>query len=73
MLYYADFIVTDIVKNNFTVPPKDELASNRILERQADYSSGDFWKDYNYLEPDKDYEALFKEIAERNIKDEETD
>ena len=68
-----NFIVTDIVKDNITVPPKDELASNRILERQADYSSGDFWKDYNYLEPDKDYEALFKEIAERNIKDEETD
>lgn len=63
--FKADFVVTDIEKNNIIVPPIEELASKEILERQVSKNSDEFWKDYNYLMADNNFEELFQEILDR--------
>ncbi len=64
--FKADFVVTDIAKENIVVPPEEELASKAILERQVTKNSDDFWKEYNYLKADNNFEELFKEILTRD-------
>ena len=63
--FKANFVVTDIKKENIVVPPADELASKEILERQVSKNSNEFWKDYNYLMADNNFEELFQEILDR--------
>lgn len=65
--YSANFVITEIKKGDYIVPPKKEFAKAQILEHQVDYEKEDFWKDYNILEPDQDFEKVFKEITERNL------
>ncbi|WP_436516259.1 carboxypeptidase-like regulatory domain-containing protein [Ekhidna sp. To15] len=64
--FKADFVVTDIQKNNIVVPPAEELASKAILERQVTKNESDFWNEYNYLKAESNFEALFEEILNRN-------
>jgi hypothetical protein len=64
--YRADLVITDIDKGEFEIPEKDETARDRILENQVDYAESDFWRNYNYLEPDQDFEKVFKDIRIRN-------
>lgn len=64
--FKADFVVTDIQKENVVVPPSEELASKSILERQVTKNTDEFWKDYNYLKADNDFEELFQEIIDRD-------
>ena len=63
--YYADFIITNIKKEGIVLPDKEELAKNRILERQF-VNGENFWRDYNNLAPDQDFDQLFKDIQLRN-------
>lgn len=63
--YYADFIITNIQKEGIVLPEKEELAKNRILERQF-INGENFWRDYNYLAPDQDFDQMFKNIQLRN-------
>lgn len=63
--FKADFVVTNIQKENIVVPPAEELASKEILERQVSKHSNEFWKDYNYLLADNNFEELFQEILNR--------
>jgi hypothetical protein len=67
MKYFADFIITDIEKGDVTLPPKEELANNKILEQQYSRSTENFWESYNYLVPDKDFDRIFEEIQRRNL------
>lgn len=63
--FKADFVVTEIQKKDFVLPPEEELASDALLERQTTKNTDDFWKEYNYLKADNDFEAMFQEILER--------
>lgn len=63
--FKADFVVTDIQKENIVVPPSEELASKAILERQVTKNESDFWNEYNYLKADNNFEELFEEILAR--------
>ena len=64
--FKADFVVTNIQKKDIQVPPEDQLASSKgLLERQLTASTGDFWKEYNYLKADNDFEELFQGILDR--------
>lgn len=63
--FKADFVVTEIQKTDFVVPPEEELASKSILERQVTKNTDEFWKDYNYLKADNNFEELFEEILKR--------
>ncbi len=63
--FKADFVVTDIQKENIVLPPEEELASKAILERQVSKNEDDFWNEYNYLKADNNFEELFKEILAR--------
>ena len=64
--YYGDFVVTEISKENVILPEKDDRARKGILVGQLDGSTENFWKDFNHLVPDLDYDLVFKEIGERN-------
>jgi len=66
LTYQADLVITDINKGEFELPDKSETARKEILERQVDYSEGDFWEAFNYIEPDQDFEKVFREIELRN-------
>ena len=66
--YYGDFVVTEISKKNIILPEKDERARKGILIGQLDGSTEDFWKNFNYLIPDQDYDQVFKEMDARNKK-----
>ena len=68
MTYYADFIITDIQKQDVRAPSKDELAKNQILENQFSESADNFWEDYTYLVPDKDFDRMFEQIRQRGDK-----
>lgn len=63
--FKADFVVTDIRKENILVPPAEELASKDLLEKQVAKNSNEFWKEYNYLLADDNFEELFQEILDR--------
>ncbi|MEP1032581.1 carboxypeptidase-like regulatory domain-containing protein [Ekhidna sp.] len=63
--FKADFVVTDIQKEDIVVPPEEELASKAILERQVTKNTADFWKEYNYLKADNNFETLFQEVLNR--------
>ncbi|MEO9484508.1 MAG: carboxypeptidase-like regulatory domain-containing protein [Ekhidna sp.] len=63
--FNADFVVTDILKEDIVVPPSDELASKGILERQVTKNTSEFWEKYNYLKADNNFEELFQEILDR--------
>lgn len=63
--FKADFVVTDIEKEDVVVPPEEELASKNILERQVTKNTSNFWTDYNYLKADNNFEELFQEILDR--------
>ncbi|MEP0985271.1 carboxypeptidase-like regulatory domain-containing protein [Ekhidna sp.] len=63
--FKADFVVTEIEKENIVVPPEEELASKSILERQVTANTNEFWKEYNYLKADNNFEELFQEILNR--------
>ncbi len=63
--FNADFVVTNIQKTDIIVPPEDQLTSKGILERQVTKSTSEFWKEYNYLKADNNFEALFQEILNR--------
>lgn len=63
--FKADFVVTDIQKDNVVVPPAEELASKGILERQVSKNENEFWNEYNYLKADNNFEALFAEVLAR--------
>lgn len=63
--FKADFVVTEIEKESIVVPPLAELASKEILERQVSKNSDEFWKKFNYLLADDDFEELFQEIIDR--------
>lgn len=63
--FLADFVVTELQKENITVPPEEELASKAILERQVTENTDDFWKEYNYLKANNNFEGLFQEILDR--------
>lgn len=64
--FKADFVVTDIQKENIIVPPVEELASKSILERQVTANTNEFWKEYNYLKADNNFEELFQEVLNRD-------
>ncbi|MEO9868844.1 carboxypeptidase-like regulatory domain-containing protein [Ekhidna sp.] len=66
VMFKADFVVTDIEKENIVVPPEEELASKGILERQIVKNTDEFWKGFNYLKADNDFEKLFQEILNRD-------
>ncbi|MEO1253608.1 MAG: carboxypeptidase-like regulatory domain-containing protein [Bacteroidota bacterium] len=61
----ADFVVTEIEKEDINVPPSEELASKSILQQQTAKGTKDFWNAYNYLKPDNDFDRLFEEILDR--------
>ncbi|NQZ78308.1 MAG: carboxypeptidase-like regulatory domain-containing protein [Ekhidna sp.] len=63
--FVSDFVVTEIKKKQIILPPKEELASKQILERQVTKNTEEFWSDYNYLKADNNFEELFQEILER--------
>ncbi|MFK7953334.1 MAG: carboxypeptidase-like regulatory domain-containing protein [Ekhidna sp.] len=63
--FKADFVVTDIKKKNIIIPPTEEFASTQILEKQATKNSDEYWRDYNYLLADNNFEELFQEILDR--------
>ncbi len=63
--FKADFVVTDIRKENIVVPPTEELASKSILQRQSAKSTENFWAEYNYLKADNNFDELFDGIIAR--------
>ena len=63
--FKADFVVTDIQKENIVLPPEDELASKDILVRQKTKNEDDFWGKFNYLKADNNFEEVFSEILSR--------
>lgn len=64
--YKADFLITDMIKDNYVLPSSDEFAKNRILENQFGGEDPDFWKDFNYLVPDENFDKIFEDIRLRN-------
>lgn len=66
MTYKAEFVITNIEKENIQLPEDGKFARNKILSTQLEENSDDFWAEYNYLSPDIDYDEVFRSIEARN-------
>lgn len=64
--YYGDLVITNISKEDIVLPEKDERASRGILVNQSTTNNSNFWKGYNYIVPDQDFDEIFRQIEELN-------
>ena len=71
--YYITFelAITDIVHDGATIAPEDRLKySDIISNKMSDFEDGDFWMEYNVIEPDQSIEIILNRII-RQLKRED--
>ena len=71
--YYitSELAITDIIHDGATIAPEDRLKySDIISNKMSDFEDGDFWMEYNVIEPDQSIEIILNRII-RQLKRED--
>ena len=63
--YESELVVTNVVFEGYATPEDLDFRKNRILEQQDSSDGANFWSDYNYILPDRDFDKMYEDILNR--------